>query len=364
MNRWLFLAALTAAAGGCRRAPPPAEPPVRPVVAIPVAAPEEEVRRSFSGAARAPIQTILSFRVGGEIAELPARIGMAVKPGDVVARLDPTDYELQVRQLEAQLSQAAAELQQASSEYERIRQLFEASSVSRSELEAARAAYESALAQRKATEESLKLARQQLSYCTLRSPVEGRIASVEVEVHQTVEAGQPIATVAAAGALEMELGLPEALIPQVQVGDPAEVRFEAVPGKTFGARVSQVGVAPDESGVYPVRLILEADDPRIRPGMLGEATLRFRSAGGRILLPPQAVARDPVGGNYVWIVDTNRMTVSRREVRVGDLRSEGLEILEGVKPGEMVVIRGVHHLRAGMRVRLLQPDQIVPGTGR
>ncbi len=363
---WTALAAGAAMLlAGCRGREAAAPPVVRPVVTVTVQEPGGVRRRSFSGAARAPIETILSFRVGGEVAELPAKIGMPVHAGDVVARLDPTDYELQVRQLEAQLSQAAAQLEQASSEYERIRQLYEASSVSRSDLEAARAAYESAQAQKKAVEESLQLARQQLSYCVLHSPVDGRIASVEVEVHQTVQAGQPIAAVAAEGRMEMEVGLPEALISQVKVGDSAEVRFDAVPDRVLAARVTEVGVAPNESGVYPVRLTLAEYDPRIRPGMLGEATLLFRAPkGGRVIVPPVAVAKDPLGGNYVWVVDTNSLTVTRRDVEVGELLSEGLEIIRGLQPGERVVIRGVHRLSEGMKVRLLQEGERIAGIGQ
>jgi len=356
---------LAAVFTGCRVGQTDEEVPVRPVVTITVRRPAKIERRSFSGAARAPIRTVLSFRVPGEIAELPAKIGMRIHVGDVVAGLDATDYELEAGRLEAQLSQAEAQLAQVSSEYERVRLLYEAGSASRSDLENARAAYETAQARKKALEEGLHLARQQSSYCVLRSPVDGRITAVEVEPHQTVHAGQAVAAVAAEGGMEFEAGLPERLISRVKTGQHAQVQFDVMPERTFSAHISQVGVAPNDSGVYPVRLILEESDPRVRPGMLGEVVLEFKVLHpARVVIPPVAVAKDPLGGNFVWVVDTNTMSVARRDVKIGELLSDGLEILDGLQPGDRIVIRGVHHLAEGMKIRLLREDERIFGVSR
>ncbi len=341
-------------AGSCRKAERQPTPVVRPVVTMSVRAAAERERR-FSGTARAVSDTLLSFRVGGEIIELPVRTGRAVKAGDLIARLDPKDYELQLKQSQAQLKQAQAQFQQAWTEYERVRQQYEARIVSRSELEARQAVYHSAQAACDAAQKGCELAQQQLKYCELCAPLDGTIASVPVEAHQTVAAGQVVAALSVGGAMEMRLGLPEALVGKVKLDDLAGVVFDAVPEKRFSAQVSEIGIEPDAGGAYPVKLRLLESDERIRSGMVGEAVFSFAGsgAGDVIVVPAVAVVARPAGGHYVWVYQPDRGVVVERDVQIGALTSDGLQVTAGLESGAIIVIRGVHQLQSGMPVRLL-----------
>ncbi len=347
------LLALLPAAPGCARKEQPPPPVIRPVVTMTVPEPGQGARRAFSGVARAAMQTPLSFRVSGEIVALPARRGQPVKAGDLIARLDPRDYELQVKQNEAQLAQAAAQLEQARAQYQRGRQLYETQNISKSELDAHEAAFKSAQAQRDLSQQALELARQQLAYCELRAPVDGALAAVPVENHQTAAAGQTIATLSAGDLMEIEVGIPEALISQVAAGKPAEVIFEAVPDTRFAGHAVEIGIEVGATGAYPVKVRLAQTDPRIRQGMLGEAFFEFQ-AGATLRIPPGAVVPAPDGGRHVWVYDPAASHVSRRAIRIGDLTSDGLAVLDGLRPGERIVIRGVNRMEDGLRVKLLE----------
>jgi RND family efflux transporter MFP subunit len=242
--------ALTALVGGCAKKTVEQKAVIRPVVTYTVQAPEAGRVRVFSGTARAGVQTPISFRVGGEIMELPARMGMQVKAGDLIAKLDPKDYELQVKQNEAQLAQAEAQFEQAKANYERTRQLYETKSVSKSELDGQDASFKSAAAQVQSALKGLELSRQQLGYCTLMAPIAGSLDQVPVEVHQTVSAGQTIAMLSAGDNIDVSIGIPEALVSRVNVGDTAQVKFDAIPDAQFTARVSEVSTAAGESRAY------------------------------------------------------------------------------------------------------------------
>ncbi len=339
-----------------QEAPPPEI--IRPVVTLTVPEPGAGRQRTFSGTVRAAMQTPLSFRVAGEIIALPAKRGMAVKAGDLIAQLDPKDYDLQVKQAEAQHAQAAAQAEQARAGYERARQLYETRNISKSELEAQEAAYKSAVAQQESTQKGLEMARQQVEYCTLKAPVSGSLASVPVEIHQTISAGQTVADLSSGEGLELEVGIPESLIGQIEMNAQAVIRFEAIPKALFNGVVSEVGIEAGGSSVYPIKVRLEAMDARIRMGMVGEATFSFKAAGGTeaTLIPSVAVVPSPDGRRFVWVVDPATTTVARREIQIGALTSEGLEVLEGLKPGEHIVIRGVNRIEEGKRVRLLNPS--------
>jgi RND family efflux transporter MFP subunit len=327
---------------------------VRPVVTVVVPERGAVRQRAFSGVAKAAVETLLSFRVGGEILELPIRKGVAVEVGSLMARLDARDYELQVKQTEAELAQADAQLEQANAEYERMRQLYEAQSISKSDLDSQLAAFKSARAQHDAARKAVELAEQQLNYCTLLAPVNGVIASVPVEAHQTVQAGQTIATLTSGEQMELEVGIPELLISDLNVGDHCRVMFDAVPAEEFKAEISEIGVSVNESSTFPVTLRLDRKDARIRSGMVGEAFFSFQAAADHQAVVIPAVAVFSAGGAPTcWVFDTQTETVNRRTLEIGTLTPEGLEVFSGIEPGEHVVTRGVHQLTEDMRVRLL-----------
>lgn len=334
---------------------------MRPVRTIVVEVRGLSRERAFSGIAKSAKETELSFRVEGKIVELPIKMGMTIKSGQLIARLDTVDYALQVKQLQAQLAQAKAQFKQAKAEYERSRSLYETGNKSKSDLESSRAFYESARAQQDSVQKGLEMARQQLTYCTLNSPVNGVVVSVPVEEHQIVTPGQIIASVTSGNEMEMEIGMPEALIGLVKTGMDATVSFEALSGVVIDVIVSEVGVKTGESATYPVKLRIISQNKGVKAGMVGEAVFHFQEVNGanapNVIVPPEAVVGIPAGGHYVWIYVPDQGIVTKRAVTPGDQTSSGLQIKSGLEPGEIIVIRGVHRLNEGMKVKLLSENE-------
>lgn len=341
--------------------PAPSAPRIRPVRTLTVGAADMAVPRSFSGIAAASSEIKLSFRVSGKIETLPVAIGKTVRKGDPIAALDPTDYVLSVKQAEARLAQAKAQLTQARAEYERDLQLYEAESISRSQLDRSIAYFQSNRAQVNAAEEAVSLAALQLRYTKLEAPMPGSIAAVPVEAHQTVSAGQPIATLSAGGNLEMAVGIPESLIARVAVGDTAQIAFDAISGKVFEAVVIEAGIQATNAAAYPVRLQIQNGDERLRPGMVGETTFIFKTPEPFLTIPLEAVLTTPEGKRYVWIYQEASSDVTRREIFVDRLTRSGIQVVKGLSPGDDIVIRGVHRLTEGMKVKRL-PDTEAEGA--
>lgn len=356
-----LLALLICLVTGCGQTDPPYEPGPRPVKITVVGEPQGAVTRSFSGMARAAADTVLSFRVGGVLQSLPVQVGQAVQAGELMARLDATDYQLKVLELEAHVARARAAFIKAEADYARIRALFEGQTVSRSELDQARAGLDSTTAELEAAQKNLELVRQQLSYTLLHAPGDGTISAVPVENYQTVQAGQPIAVLSTDQEMEFEVGLPDRLIQFVTLGDSALIVFDVLPGHTFPARVSEIAITPGAVSTYPVKLRLEEPVPQIRPGMIGQATFKITPSNGEpfTVVPAEAVFGLPDGSQAVWLVDPRDDTVHQRPVVTGRILTEGLQILEGLATGDSVVIRGVHRLEHGQQVRPMNhaPDK-------
>ncbi len=237
-----------------------------------------------------------------------------------------------------------------------MRALYESRTASKSELDQAQASFESAEAQQAVAQKTLELARLQMEYGSLAAPFDGLVIARPVDIHQTVSAGQPVATLAANG-MDMVIGLPETLVTQVRLGDPAEVTVGAAPGRLFRAAVSEIAASTGGRSTYPVRLTLQDDPGPLRSGMTGEAVLTFAAADGGVFhVPAGSVVSRPDGTRFLWIVDPGRLIVEERTVVPGALTSAGLEIREGVRAGEWVAVRGVHRLSPGTRVRILESE--------
>lgn len=326
----------------------------RTVYTMVVGGPAEGSQRTFSGVSQAQAEIVLSFRVSGQIIDLPIRVGDQITVGQVLAKLDPKDAELVVSQKRAALVDAQAQLQQAKSDYERVRKLYEAGSTSAAELDASLAKYRSARANTDAAGKDLALSQQQLEYTSLTAEVPGEITSKNSEVFETVTAGQEVARMVSGEEIRVLIGVPEGLVSYFENGMMAQIKFETIPDKIFDARVIEVGRTPDETTTYPVKLLLITTDPRVRPGMVAEVTFTFTDGekGDRLMVPPQVVVGEGEE-RYVWLVDPQTDKVKKQPVKVGMLESKGLVILSGLESGQTIVTRGVHRLEEGMKVKPL-----------
>lgn len=313
--------------------------------------------RTFSGVAEAGVESGLSFRVPGTVRRLAVAVGDSVTAGSLIAELDPVDYQLQVQDAEAALRRAQAESRNADANYDRIRALYENNNASLSDLDVARTAAEASAEAVASAQNRLELARRQLGFTRLRAPQGGAIAAVPGEVNENVGAGQVVAVLTSGSELKVRVAVPEVVITQVREGSRVTVKFDAVPGREFGAQVTEVGVTATRLGTtFPVSVRLDEADPAVRPGMAAEVAFRFTSTGGRdlIIVPPVAVGEDR-SGRFVFVVepaDSGLGIVHRRSVTVGELTGDGLEILSGLSDGDRVVTAGVSRIQDGLRVRI------------
>jgi RND family efflux transporter MFP subunit len=350
---WGVLAAL---AGGCAEEVPEAPPQLRPVRVHEVTRGGDVATRTLAGVARAGLESRLSFRVRGTVEQVAVDLGDAVRRGQVLARLDPTDYELQVQEAEASLAQGQANLRKAEADYERVRALYENNNAAKSELDAARAGAESAQAQVEAASQRKQQAIQQVGYTVLRAPVDGAIALVDIEPNENVASGEQVFLLTAGARPEVAVAVPEVMIAQVEVGQAVRLSFDALPGRTFTGRIEEVGVAVTGSAsTYAVTASLDDETDEIRSGMAAEVTFDLAGgAGSSVVIPSVAVGEDR-DGRFVFVLESGSDgvgTVRRRSVVVGSAAQvrNGLEVLEGLEPGELVVTAGVRRLTDGMEV--------------
>ena len=348
---------------GCGEEAAPEKTVVRPVKAMKVSDVEGFRQRQFPGRAKGTQEVDLAFRVSGPLITRDVDVGSVVKTGDVVARIDPRDFQNNLRNVQGQLDQVNATVKRAQADYDRLVRIFEQDPGATSEraIDRAREQRDSARASIKSLKASVAAAKDQLSYTYLKAPFEGTVVSTYVENFQNVRAKQSIVRLVDASRVEMVINVPESLISLAPMVKNVVVVFDPFPDRQIPAQIKEIGTeASAATRTYPVTLIMDQPDGiKILPGMAGKAsgkppgTDMAAKAGVEV---PLAATFSPaeIEKTYVWVIDEAAQTVHRREVETGELTDRGIKILDGLKPGEWIAKAGVHYLQEGQKIKILE----------
>jgi len=332
---------------------------VRPAKVMSIQSSAEALRRTYPGKVRAAQRADLAFQVDGPLIELPVEEGQKVKKRDLIARIDPRDFQTNLRNAEGQLGRAEAALTLAQSQYDRVLRIQERDpgAVSGAMVDEKREGVNKAKANIQSLKASVDAAKLQLSYTYLRAPFSGVIATRHVDNFQEVRAKQPIVTLDDVSHLEILVDVPELAMATVKEGGgKAVAEFESAPGKEFPLTLKEYATRADPT-TQTYRIVLTMPAPegiRILPGMT--ANVHGSEPTGEeveeFVIPAIAVFADEAGKSHVWVVDQQAHTVHRKAVTTGDLTgTESIQIVDGLESGELIVVSGVSRLREGMKIR-------------
>jgi RND family efflux transporter MFP subunit len=321
------------------------EPLVRPVKLLTLAAASDLRTSRYPAVVSAGRFSELSFQVGGLIEEIAVVDAQEVNAGDLIARLDQRDFQ-------SNAASARSQFQNAEEEYQRAVRLAAEDAIARSVLEQRESQRDVARAQ-------LDTAEKALQDTLLQAPFTGVVAQVPVRERESVAAGQLVAALMDTGTLEVTVDLPARVIAEsLEVEDRGSfVILEAAPDTRITATFKEADLLADTaSQTYGVTFTFEPPQNLvILPGMnatveLSSARISEAGAVDRKSVPISAIASDGAS-NYVWVVDQDTMTVSRRDVTIADGVGEYAIVTEGLTAGETIATAGASFLAEGMQVR-------------
>lgn len=361
----IAIAAATAALGAlalgaCAKrepaAPPPAVVLAEPVHAVSAGAAEA---RRYPAEVAARYSNPMSFRVPGKIVERTVRLGDAVRKGQVVARLDPTDALKQEAAAQAALEAAEHRLLFARQQLDRDTAQGAKNLISATQLEQTQDAFASARAARDQAADQLFIAHDNAQYQTLVADHDGVITSESADTGQVVAAGQAVFGLAWAGDVDVTLDAAANDIGSIAVGQGATVTLSALPAERFEAKVREISQSADpQSRSYRVKLSLLHPASSVRLGMTGDAVLLARSQAGAeidpITVPAASIfhrGKEPA----VWVVRRQDSTLELRPVTVSRYGDRDVVITAGLKDGEVVLSAGAHTVFEGERVKVTEP---------
>ncbi|MDD7910490.1 MULTISPECIES: efflux RND transporter periplasmic adaptor subunit [Pseudovibrio] len=320
-----------------------AKPRPAPVMAVS----EEEglVTRNFTGRVEA-VQTVdLAFRVGGQIVELPIRESQSVKKGDLIAALDPADYEAAVREAEVNIQQRKLDL-------DRYETLKDKEVISQGAYDSAKTAFDLASVQ-------LENARRNLGYTKIYAPYDAVISSRLVDNFTIISPGTSVVRVQDVHEVQIDINVPERLFAQARAQNVLSMtaEFPAHPGKEYQLEYREHSTEADPiTQTYRITLAMpHPEDINVFPGMTASVKIRSKQYGlagtPGFLVPASAVTGDAQREPFVWVLNSETNAVNKRNVKIGTLFGPFVPVVEGLDEGELIVTAGVGHLQEGQVVR-------------
>jgi len=336
------------------------EEPLRPVRTIIASASDGITGRDFPGVVIAENRADLSFRVAGKLKQLFIKEGDQVTKGQVIARLDQTDFKIELEDKEANYEKAKAN-------FTRSAKLIEPGHISQREFDQIKASYSTADAQ-------LKAARQNLIYTELKIPFDGSITKIHVDNLEEVLAKGKVATLQDLTSMEIEIDVPESLMIRAKRGEGTrniQASFDAIKDKKFPLVFREVSAQADErTHAYKVRLSLPViENYTILPGMTATVavdnvkTNDARQDGNDIIIPSHAVLEDS-RGRFVYVAEPESVSsmigvISRRDVTTSRLTNSGLIVTSGLEQDDLVVVAGMSKMQQGLRVKLMVSPELL-----
>lgn len=310
---------------------------------------------SVTGSLRAINQAAVKARVAGEVREVLVREGEAVIAGQVLVRMDESDYRARQAQSEAALMAARGQLDIAVKARDNNRALLERGFISKNAFDTTASQYGIALANVDAAAGALAVTKKALADTVVRAPIAGLVASRSVQPGEKVAVDGKLLDVVDLSKMEMEVAVPTSDILSIAPGQEVAVKVEGL-AHPMPARVARINPAT-QAGSRSILAYLQLDNPQslLRAGMFGEARLTLSKKSG-VLAVPQSALQGTGDSFYVYAIEGDKL--ERKPVQTGITGSDGdvvlVEITGGLAPGAQVVRRNLGNLPTGATVKVLQ----------
>ncbi|WP_256382957.1 efflux RND transporter periplasmic adaptor subunit [Photobacterium toruni] len=306
---------------------------------------------TFPAVASAADKSILSFRIAGEVTQILVRSGDKVKKGQVLARLDPSDFKLEV-------DDAQAKYNVINSQYRRSATLLKNGYLPQSQ-------FDELKAKRSIANANLDLALLKLSFTELKAPFSGVISTVPVEQFENIKIGQQIMNIHSTDSVDIELQAPDMIyskqsVVDIEKGQRSTAKAILPNDKKYAVTLKEFTTELDpDSGSFLVTLTMPMPkDQFILEGMSVEVEVDAQQLQvytiGQQIIPLEALFNldgDDIAlsNKYVWVLSPDN-TVLKRQVVTDKVVPEGVRLKSGVTEGEVVVVTGVNRLREGQKV--------------
>ncbi|MBM7866318.1 efflux RND transporter periplasmic adaptor subunit [Heliobacterium gestii] len=340
-------------ASGCSKAEPVAKEDIPPVRTQVVSLNAEGTPVTYPGEVVGRNESHLSFQVGGKITKRYVEVGDAVNAGDVLMEIDTIDLQQDVTTQKASVEAIEATLRLHEDNLKRYKQLLDNGAISKAEVDSLQTTRDATAAQLEQAKSQLERMRNQVNYGVLVAGANGIVSHISGEVGQVVNPNHPgedVITLVLDNEREVAIDVPERQLADIQKTGKINVSFWALPNVTLAGTIRDIAPMADKATrTYKVKISVPALPAEVKYGMTATVSIYPANPVARFTVPLSSLYQRSNDAS-VWVVQGH--SVSLRPVKVGNVLDGKVEIVGGLKDGEIIVTAGVHKLREGQTVRV------------
>ncbi|SFW38337.1 RND family efflux transporter, MFP subunit [Sinomicrobium oceani] len=285
------------------------------------------------------MQTLrLGFMVAGRVSHIAVEEGQSIQKGALLASLDDSDYRIG-------LEAAEGKLLEVEDKYNRLKMMYDRNSLSEADFVQVKAGLQQARAQQ-------KLRLKNVNDTRLYAPISGVLLKKGVSEGEVIDKGMPVFGLADIDEVKVNAAVPENNINQIRMDQEAKVNIPAL-DTVYTGKVTEVGLAAEATTrTYNAKITLQNPRHRILPGMIAEIRINTPQKEKALTIPGSAVQRGADNTTFVYVLDGDKKRVFRRNISVGKLFGEQMEVTSGLREGEQIVTEGQQKLYDGTPVTL------------
>ena len=305
--------------------------------------------KSFSGIIKEAEEVSLAFRVAGPISQFSVSEGQFVKKGELIAEIDPRDYQNNLNAVEAEFKQIIAEV-------ERVKQLFERNSIAQND-------YDKAISGEKLISVKLDVAKNALKDTKLLAPFSGYIQKKLYQNHETVNRGMPVVTILNLSHLEVETEIPASLFVQKEKFSSFSCIPDVMPNKKFQLKLIEIKQKANMNQLYKMRLLLDKKSSKnMAPGMSLKVNIACNNDKEKkinLSIPSSAIFNEN-NQSFVWKYENG--IIKKQKIKIKLFDNLGNVIVEsGLKINDWILTAGIHSVKENQKVKLLQEKNNIGG---
>jgi len=296
-------------------------------------------------------EVVISSQVTGILMEYNADVGTEVAAGDALVKLDPTDYKLALNQANANLLSAQARLAASQNSYTRARNLLPGNAITPELFDKSEAEYKTSLALAAQLETAVDIAKRRLDKTVIKAPFDGYVTQRLVELGQNLAIGDPVMAMADLNTMRVRIHLNERDYVHLDKDDPVSVDIQAFSSSSFSGRVDKIGIKADSrTNTFEIEILVDNPGIILKAGLTARVSIRTEVIHDAIMIAQNCVIFREHGKEVFVIEEDNRAAV--RKVKLGQVNGSNVRILDGIAPGDNLVVTGAQYLKPGDKVEI------------
>ncbi len=312
------------------------------------------------------IGDILPYKQVTVFSELPGIVkkifvneGDYVNKGQLIALLDCKEYELQFKSAKAALEVAQIKFNNAKTEFERAKKLYKQDAISRQKYDMSKYAFEAAKAGIKQAQSSFQALEEKISKCKIKAPISGIIAKKfqdegEMIVATSMMKTSPLVTIIQIDKVKVKTSLPSIYYSKTNKNIEITITNDVYPDKIWKAKISKISPIIDPlSRSFDIEMVIENENFLLKPGMFANVNIIFEHKKDALLVPRESVI---IEGNKSYVFTVENGISKKINVKTGIITYKKVEIISGLKEGQLVVTFGARRLKEGMKVKVIEKE--------